>query len=616
MTRRLSVLLVTFLVVGLLLPLLGPTPTSAMTGSGTPGDPYLIYDVDDLQDISLDTSAYYELANDIDASATSGWNGGLGFAPIEGFTGSLNGSGYSITGLFVNRSGGNFGLTGGLFGSITGATIQNLLLYDANITITTSGTSAPCNVGILVGYMVGGTISRVYVNGTVTAVITDTSTPRANGDCGGLVGQAINTLAISECASDASVYSYGYDVGVANAGGLVGVYQNGAGTGIINSYASGLVWASCAAFASAGGLVGTHVTSGVIDNCYSIGSVTSTASPGGLVGVGDISTTDSFWDTQTSGQATSAGGTGKTTSQMKTLSTFTGTGWDFDDIWGMDLIMNGGYPYLLWECTAVYSLTTSSTAGGDVTVPGEGVYDYCEGAVVNLTAVPELLYCFAGWSGDVSTVDDITSLSTTVTMNGDYEIEAVFVDDWNLTISSTDGGNVTTPGEGTFYYDDDVVVSLNVTPDSGYAFYRWTGSASAMASMGNRYSGSTNITLNASYSILANFQSNSLLPMPVLPIITPDDEEVDPSILPWYSLIHPAAVGLGWRTIDLWSLLIIFIAIAMGVGVMIATGSTLLAAVTVAIVLVVGVSMSVLSLWVVIVYAIFSGSYLIAVRSM
>jgi hypothetical protein len=104
--------------------------------------------------------------------------------------------------------------------------------------------------------------------------------------------------------------------------------------------------------------------------------------------------------------------------------------------------------------------------------------------------------------------------------------------------------------------------------------------------------------------------------MPVLPIITPDDEEVDPSILPWYSLIHPAAVGLGWRTIDLWSLLIIFIAIAMGVGVMIATGSTLLAAVTVAIVLVVGVSMSILSLWVVIVYAIFSGSYLIAVRSM
>jgi hypothetical protein len=59
-----------------------PDPVSAMTGSGTPGDPYMIYDVDDLQDMEDDLDAYYELANDINAGATAGWNGGKGFAPI------------------------------------------------------------------------------------------------------------------------------------------------------------------------------------------------------------------------------------------------------------------------------------------------------------------------------------------------------------------------------------------------------------------------------------------------------------------------------------------------------------------------------------------------------
>jgi len=37
---------------------------------------------------------------------------------------------------------------------------------------------------------------------------------------------------------------------------------------------------------------------------------------------------DSFWDIETSGQATSDGGTGKTTAQMKDITTFSGAAWD------------------------------------------------------------------------------------------------------------------------------------------------------------------------------------------------------------------------------------------------------------------------------------------------
>ena len=46
-----------------------------MTGSGTAEDPYIIEDVDDLQAMENDPTAYYELGGDIDASPTQGWNG-------------------------------------------------------------------------------------------------------------------------------------------------------------------------------------------------------------------------------------------------------------------------------------------------------------------------------------------------------------------------------------------------------------------------------------------------------------------------------------------------------------------------------------------------------------
>jgi hypothetical protein len=51
-----------------------------------------------------------------------------------------------------------------------------------------------------------------------------------------------------------------------------------------------------------------------------------------------------FWGIQTSGQATSAGGTGKTTAEMQTASTFLDAGWDLVNIWGIG--ENQTYPYL------------------------------------------------------------------------------------------------------------------------------------------------------------------------------------------------------------------------------------------------------------------------------
>ncbi|MBE0430596.1 MAG: hypothetical protein IBX67_02095, partial [Dehalococcoidia bacterium] len=102
-----------------------------------------------------------------------------------------------------------------------------------------------------------------------------------------------------------------------------------------------------------GGLVGSNQESSV-GSCYSVGYVTGTTDIGGLVGWNDATVTNSFWDTQTSGQAASAGGTGRTTAQMRNITTFTGAGWDivligdyFNETWYID---NGNdYPRLGWQ---------------------------------------------------------------------------------------------------------------------------------------------------------------------------------------------------------------------------------------------------------------------------
>jgi hypothetical protein len=76
------------------------------------------------------------------------------------------------------------------------------------------------------------------------------------------------------------------------------------------------------------------------------------------------------------------------------------------------------------------------------------------------------------------------------------------ITEYNLIISSTEGGSVTTPGEGTFSYGEGAVINLVAQPDEGYQFMKWTGSISAIADV---YAAETTITVNYHCSITANF---------------------------------------------------------------------------------------------------------------
>jgi hypothetical protein len=93
-----------------------------------------------------------------------------------------------------------------------------------------------------------------------------------------------------------------------------------------------------------GGIAGQN--EGEIYNCYYAGISESINSTGGLIGTNTGIVENSFWDKNISGIDTSAGGTGLTTAQMKTKSTFTDAGWNFKIVWDIDGTTNDGYPFL------------------------------------------------------------------------------------------------------------------------------------------------------------------------------------------------------------------------------------------------------------------------------
>jgi len=154
-----------------------------------------------------------------------------------------------------------------------------------------------------------------------------------------------------------------------------------------------------------------------------------------------------------------------------------------------------------------YNLAISSTEGGLVTSPGEGSFIYDEGKVVNLAATPATDHRFVRWTGDVDTIADLEDATTTITMNSNYTISADFEmippAQYGLTISSTSGGSVTSPGSGTFAYDAGTVVNLVAAAEEGYHFANWVGDVSTVA---NISAATTIITMNDSYSITANFE--------------------------------------------------------------------------------------------------------------
>ena len=198
-------------------------------------------------------------------------------------------------------------------------------------TITNCYSTGIINEGSIVGGLVGG----IY-NGASIMESYSTSTVDGSGALGGLVGFNAGSITNS--------YSIGNVNGNGDVGGLVG-FNYGS---VMNSYSTGSASIPAPFEISVGGLVGFNF--GGITNCYSTGSVRMTG--GGLVGENTGTVTNSFWDTNTSGKTTSAGGTGMATQFMQVSLYF--TDWDFsysdgDPADWMMLRESEDYPRLVWQ---------------------------------------------------------------------------------------------------------------------------------------------------------------------------------------------------------------------------------------------------------------------------
>ena len=78
------------------------------------------------------------------------------------------------------------------------------------------------------------------------------------------------------------------------------------------------------------------------------------------------------------------------------------------------------------SCRSQYGLNVASTDGGTVITPGEGLFSYDAGTVVELVAVPDAGYKFANWAGSVDTIANVNAATTTITMNSSYHVIASF----------------------------------------------------------------------------------------------------------------------------------------------------------------------------------------------
>ena len=224
----------------------------------------MIYDIDDLQNMQNNLAEDYVLANNINAGATSTWNSGEGFAPVgtsgAPFTGSFDGAGYTIMGLYINRpSTASCGLFGVTDGSVDTVTISNVTLTSVNITGAGASGSLVGNAGEFTS------LSNCSANGTVTG----------SGDAvGGLVGNGGLGITLSECSANCTVTGSGDAVG-----GLVG--WTPAAQGFTNCFASGTV----SGVNTVGGLVGNAGNGLVFANCSADCTVIGSGNTvGGLAG--------------------------------------------------------------------------------------------------------------------------------------------------------------------------------------------------------------------------------------------------------------------------------------------------------------------------------------------
>lgn len=285
--------------------------STAFAAGGVPDGYTPIYAAEDLNNIRNNLSGKFILMNDIDLSTYENWQ------PIgteqSAFKGELNGNNMSIKGLNVcetvkstNRD------SAGLFAFISGATVKDLDIIDADIEIKNE-TAHFYSVGIISGNSKYSKFINCTTSGTIIAQV--------NGTCsaGGITGEITTDSAIKNCENTANITIDGNSelyvggivgsssspISICHNGGNISVDNSGSQNKefdiicvggvcgnmfleeISNCYNTGNIMIKCISDNSCVGGIGGNTFS--VTDCYSIGNITysnqsATETTGGIAG--------------------------------------------------------------------------------------------------------------------------------------------------------------------------------------------------------------------------------------------------------------------------------------------------------------------------------------------
>jgi hypothetical protein len=461
-------------------------------GSGTLVAPWQIISAADLATLATNVNTgtaylgeYFKLMNDIDLSGYPNWDP-IGKNAGSFFHGFFDGNNKKITGLTITGTTGYFGLFGYI---LSNCEIKNLTIENCAITATTE------HVGALVGYVVhddplaairitnchssGSVEGNKYVGGLIGLIDVYTGTDGTDPD---------NNVFITSCSSSAVVSGIEVDCYIGGLIGFVGRMNETPLVSIGNCCATGNVSTNNKDGVTAGGLIGFCIY-GSVTNCYAKGTVSATGTnsvAGGFMGVNSDSNiekcfstgavngsatnvlgflgylensginTSCYWNTETSGKATSAGGTGivgKNTAEMKTQTTF--DGWDFvtGPIWHINATDNDGYPHLAWQtfASAVPTITsftpTTSGAGTVISITGTNFLNATDvsfgGTAAASFTVDDANTISAMVAGGTTGTVTVTTPGGTATSVGTFTFKPAFLTNLINTVASSLGGSTT-----------------------------------------------------------------------------------------------------------------------------------------------------------------------------
>ncbi|MCD8340531.1 MAG: hypothetical protein LUC87_00040 [Clostridiales bacterium] len=199
----------------------------SISGTGTQDDPYIISDSDELAYVAQEVNAasedfhgkYYKLAADLNLNGYT-WTP-IGTSDVP-FTGSFDGNGCTISGLYTTAA----SPYQGLFGYVSDITIENLVVEgevnalnygagfigyaDGSLTLTNCGNNASVTVtGYYAGGLIGGVSSESYVSMSScynAGSVTGNSRAVSTSGIGGLIGTLNSSADITDCYNIGTVY--------------------------------------------------------------------------------------------------------------------------------------------------------------------------------------------------------------------------------------------------------------------------------------------------------------------------------------------------------------------------------------------------------------------------